>query len=117
MPSAGLPAGFNADDDADESTMLSLVRDSKCTNHAEPWHFACTHQQVSAQLNCSTHTQEQLMAISNPMPESIDDRAQPGDVLGIEHDGETTQLGDTAEDEDERLRDAEEEAEEQAAKD
>ena len=48
------------------------------------------------------------MAIDNPMPEAIDERAQPGDVLGIEHDGETTQLGDTAEDEDERLRDAEE---------
>ena len=50
------------------------------------------------------------MATSNPVPEPIDERAQPGDVLGIEHDGETTQLGDTAEDEDERLRDAEEEA-------
>ena len=51
------------------------------------------------------------MATSNPLPEPIDERAQPGDVLGIEHDGETTQLGDTAEDEDERLRDAQEEAE------
>jgi hypothetical protein len=50
------------------------------------------------------------MAIENPTPEPIDERAQPGDVLGIEHDGETTQLGDTAEDEDERLRDAEEDA-------
>jgi peptide subunit release factor RF-3 len=36
-----------------------------------------------------------------------DERAQPGDVLGIEHDGETTELGDTAEDEDERREDAE----------
>ena len=35
------------------------------------------------------------------------ERAQPGDVLGIELDGETTELGDTAEDEDERLEDAE----------
>lgn len=48
------------------------------------------------------------MATSNPMPEPIDERAQPGDVLGIERDGETTQLGDTAEDENERLREAEE---------
>ena len=50
------------------------------------------------------------MATTNPMPEPIDERAQPGDVLGIEHDGETTQLGDTAEDENERLHDAEEDA-------
>jgi hypothetical protein len=40
------------------------------------------------------------------------DRAQPGDVIGIESDGETTELGDTAEDEDERRRDAEEQARE-----
>ena len=50
------------------------------------------------------------MAIDNPIPEPIDERAQPGDVLGIEEDGATTQLGDTAEDENERLQDAEEEA-------
>jgi hypothetical protein len=31
-------------------------------------------------------------------------RAQPGDVLGIETGGETTGIGDTAEDEDERRR-------------
>jgi hypothetical protein len=34
-------------------------------------------------------------------------RAQPGDVLGIETGGETTGIGDTAEDEDERRRDLE----------
>ena len=50
------------------------------------------------------------MAIDNPTPEPIDERAQPGDVLGIEEDGATTQLGDTAEDENERLQDAEEDA-------
>ena len=33
-------------------------------------------------------------------------RAQPGDILGIETGGETTGIGDTAEDEDERRRDA-----------
>lgn len=32
------------------------------------------------------------------------ERAQPGDVLGIERDGETTELGDTAESEDDRRR-------------
>jgi len=49
-------------------------------------------------------------------------RAQPGDILGIETGGETTGIGDTSEDEDERRRDAEkaaaktrqEEAEERA---
>jgi len=40
-------------------------------------------------------------------PRSVE-RAQPGDVLGIERDGETTELGDTAEEEDERRREAEE---------
>ena len=34
-------------------------------------------------------------------------RAQPGDVLGLETGGETTEIGDTAEDEDRRRRDAE----------
>lgn len=34
-------------------------------------------------------------------------RAQPGDVLGIESGGETTSVGDTSEDEDERREDAE----------
>jgi hypothetical protein len=34
-------------------------------------------------------------------------RAQPGDLLGIETGGETTEIGDTAEDENERRRDLE----------
>ncbi len=42
---------------------------------------------------------------ARPLP--ADDRAQPGDVLGIERDGETTALGETREDEDERREDAE----------
>jgi len=37
-------------------------------------------------------------------------RAQPGDILGIETGGETTGIGDTAEDEDERRRDADKKA-------
>ena len=39
-------------------------------------------------------------------PDAADDRAQPGDVLGVERDGERTHLGETAEDEDERREDA-----------
>lgn len=47
---------------------------------------------------------------SDPDPrDSRSDRAQPGDVLGIENDGKRTNLGDDAEDENEELADAEEE--------
>ena len=35
------------------------------------------------------------------------DRAQPGDVIGVETGGEQTHIGDTAKDEDDRRRDAE----------
>ena len=47
---------------------------------------------------------------SGPWPDPDKERAQPGDILGIERGGETTSLGDTEEDEDERRRDAEKEA-------
>ena len=40
--------------------------------------------------------------------ETGDGRAQPGDVIGVEQDGERTHLGETREDEDERREDAEE---------
>jgi hypothetical protein len=40
-------------------------------------------------------------------PDADAERAQPGDVLGIERDGETTQVGDTRASEDERRRNAE----------
>ena len=43
-------------------------------------------------------------------PDPDTERAQPGDVLGIERSGETTGLGDTDEDEDRRRRQAEDEA-------
>jgi len=39
---------------------------------------------------------------------AVGERAQPGDVLGIESGGETTSIGDTAEDEDRRRERAEE---------
>lgn len=47
---------------------------------------------------------------TTPVAHPADDRAQPGDVIGIERDGETTELGDTRDDEDERRREAEEAA-------
>ena len=43
-------------------------------------------------------------------PDPDGERAQPGDILGIERGGETTSLGDTEEDEDRRRQEAEEEA-------
>jgi hypothetical protein len=43
-------------------------------------------------------------------PDPDKERAQPGDILGIERGGETTSLGDTEEDEDRRRREAEDEA-------
>ena len=45
-------------------------------------------------------------------PDPDQERAQPGDVLGIERGGETTTLGETEEDEDRRRRKALEEASE-----
>ena len=43
-------------------------------------------------------------------PDPDRERAQPGDILGIERGGETTNLGETEEDEDRRRHEAEEEA-------
>ena len=48
---------------------------------------------------------------NSPNPDR--ERAQPGDVLGIERGGETTSLGDTEEDEDCRRREAEDAAEDE----
>jgi len=42
-------------------------------------------------------------------PDPDRERAQPGDVLGIERDGETTSLGDTEEAEDRRRKELEDE--------
>jgi hypothetical protein len=58
-------------------------------------------------------TQKLLAAESgsgSSWPDPNKERAQPGDILGIERGGETTSLGDTEEDEDDRRRDAEKEA-------
>ena len=47
---------------------------------------------------------------SSDWPDPDTERAQPGDVLGIERGGETTSLGETEEDEDRRRRKATDEA-------
>ena len=48
-------------------------------------------------------------------PDPDSERAQPGDVLGIERGGETTSIGDTSEDEDRRRRESEDAAEDDQA--
>jgi hypothetical protein len=53
---------------------------------------------------------EDRMRRAGKYPNPDTERAQPGDVVGIETEGETTHLGETAEDEDERRRDAEKKA-------
>lgn len=56
------------------------------------------------------HAREHITARrgEGPRADDLNERAQPGDVLGIETAGETTSLGDTARDEDERREAAEE---------
>jgi peptide subunit release factor RF-3 len=41
------------------------------------------------------------------------DRAQPGDVVGIENEGKRTHLGDSRKDENDRVREARDEANKQ----
>jgi hypothetical protein len=48
-------------------------------------------------------------AANSNWPDPDRERAQPGDVLGIERGGETTSLGEDAADEDKRRKDAERE--------
>lgn len=50
----------------------------------------------------------------DPSPH-FDGRAQPGEVIGLETGGERTSIGDTAEDENKRRRDAERAAQERSA--
>jgi len=50
---------------------------------------------------------------SSDWPDPDTERAQPGDVLGIERAGETTSLGDTEEDEDRRRKELTDEGDEQ----
>jgi hypothetical protein len=44
---------------------------------------------------------------THTVPDTGEGRAQPGDVIAPERDGERTHLGDTREDEDKRREDAE----------
>jgi PRC-barrel domain len=52
--------------------------------------------------------EDEIRAERSDTSPHFDKRAQPGNVLGLETGGETTSIGDTSEDENERRRDAEE---------
>jgi PRC-barrel domain protein len=52
---------------------------------------------------------EAVVAHADPSPH-YDGRAQPGDIIGVETEGEQTHLGDTGDDENERREDAEKKA-------
>jgi hypothetical protein len=53
------------------------------------------------------HERDDMRAADERRAPAVGERAQPGDVLGIESGGETTSIGDTAEDEDRRRERAE----------
>jgi PRC-barrel domain len=57
-----------------------------------------------------SYDRERIAARGGESSPHFDGRAQPGDVLGIETGGETTGIGDTGQDENERRRAAEKEA-------
>jgi hypothetical protein len=56
-----------------------------------------------AELNRRDEKADRVSDVDDVSPHH-EGRAQPGDVLGIETGGETTEIGDTAEDENERRR-------------
>jgi hypothetical protein len=64
----------------------------------------------------STTAREAVVARAAGDGSDASGRAQPGDVLGVARDGEQTHVGETAEDEDRRRRDAEREVRENATK-
>lgn len=61
----------------------------------------------AAAVDRDTPREQVRMQDADPSPHFAG-RAQPGDVIGVETGGERTYVGDTAEDENERRRDAEE---------
>ena len=58
-------------------------------------------------LDTDRDTRDHERTADDGVSPHFEQRAQPGDVLGIETGGERTGVGDTAEDEDKRRRDAE----------
>ena len=63
--------------------------------------------EMSREVRQTPRTEEVRAKEDDPSPH-YGGRAQPGDVLGVETGGERTHIGDTADDENARRRDAEE---------
>ena len=68
---------------------------------------ASRHERVE-RLGAAAGSQRPSGTVSDPDANDLDNgvRAQPGDILGLDSEGETTSLGDTAADEDKRRVDA-----------
>jgi hypothetical protein len=67
--------------------------------------YGWTREQAQAELDRLVLGEDRAAVIDDPATRrTVEDnpRAQPGDVLGLDTGGETTGLGDTEEDEDER---------------
>jgi hypothetical protein len=76
------------------------------TTGAETGRVRETSSTEAIRMKDESRRDEVRMKDVEPSPHH-DGRAQPGDVLGVETGGEQTHIGDTAEDEDDRRRDAE----------
>lgn len=87
---------------------LRPVRGASSTRTAETTGAAPLRERHDRELVTARGADEDRTGTrtGDPSPH-LGGRAQPGDVLGIESGGETTAIGDTAEDEDERRRRAE----------
>jgi uncharacterized protein YjbJ (UPF0337 family) len=91
--------------EADREALLTVLQERYGYTRAQAERevdefIASRHQMVEAAAETETVNTSADPASDNGV------RAQPGDVLGLDTDGETTGIGDTAEDEDKRRVDA-----------
>jgi len=92
--------------EADREALLSVLQERYGYTREQ------AQQEVDAFVAARHERVERIEAatgtMSDPDANALDNgvRAQPGDVLGLDSEGETTNLGDTAADEDKRRVDA-----------
>jgi uncharacterized protein YjbJ (UPF0337 family) len=92
--------------EADREALLSVLQER----------YGYTREQAQQEVDAFVATRHERVErieaktapMSDPDANDLDNgvRAQPGDVLGLDSEGETTNLGDTAADEDKRRVDA-----------
>ena len=91
--------------EADRERLLTVLQDrygySRDAAEREVDDFVASRHRL---VNAASETASQTTAVEAVAENGV--RAQPGDVLGLDTDGETTSLGDTSEDEDKRRIDA-----------